>query len=168
MDVWLKSDKKWLYGQMENKSSINLSFCLDYLVINFSLQTVRSQSIIFFHSVPLTNKIQTHSSTLIFHMDGIKIVRRCKDQLKNRNTFLTNYIHEKSIPTSMSSILHPSQYFPGLHKSVPWGLYSCFRIFQGIYIWKYQIYRIWTSSKTRNDSKSFSMNKRNMDSAQCF
>ncbi len=29
--------------------SINLSFDLDYLVINFSLQTVRLQSVIFFH-----------------------------------------------------------------------------------------------------------------------
>ena len=69
---------------------------MDYPVINFSLQIVGLQSIIYFHSVPLTNNIQTHSSTPISHMDDIKMVRRCKDLLKNRKTFLTNYIQEKN------------------------------------------------------------------------
>ena len=75
---------------------------ISYIVINFSLYIVRLQSIIYFHSVLLTNKIETHSSTLIFHMDDIKMVHRCKDLLitahpfKNSRTFLTNYIQEKS------------------------------------------------------------------------
>ena len=34
----------------------------------------------------------------------------------------------------MSSVFHSSQHFLGLHKSVPWNLYSCFGIFLGIYI----------------------------------
>ena len=49
-------------------------------------------------------------------MDDIKMVHRSKDQLitahsfKNRRNFLTNYIEEKIIPTSMSSVLRPSQH----------------------------------------------------------
>ena len=101
--------------QCELRFSINLSFLLDYLVINFSLYIVGLQSI-YFHSVLLINNIQTHSSTLIFHMDDLKIIHRYKLQLitahsiKNRRTFLTNCIQEKVIPTS---VLHPSQHiFP--------------------------------------------------------
>ena len=107
----------------------------DYLVINFSLQIVGLQSSIYFHSVPLTNKIQTHSSTSIFHMDDIKMVRRCKKKLlittpsfKNMKTFLTNYIQVKNdtyqYVQRSSSI---PEYFPGLHTSIPWNFYSWFK-----------------------------------------
>ena len=65
----------------------------------------------------------------------------------------------------MSNVLRPSQHFPGLHTSVPWGLYSCFRIIRGIYIWRKKNPDL---EKTSNDSKSFSMNERNVDSAQYF
>ena len=52
-------------------------------------------------------------------MDDIKMFRRCKDLLitahsfKNRMTFLTNYMQEKIIPTSISNVPCPSQHiFP--------------------------------------------------------
>ena len=45
------------------------------LLVNFSSQIVRLLSIIFFHSVPLTTKIQTHSPTPISHINNIKIFR---------------------------------------------------------------------------------------------
>ena len=66
--------------------------------IDFSLYIVRLHSIIY---ILLTNRIQTHSSIPIFHMDDIKIIRRYKDLLitahsfKNRRTFLTNCIEKK-------------------------------------------------------------------------
>ena len=59
-----------------------------------------------------------NSPTLISHMDDIKMVHRCKDLLKNRGTFLTKYIQEKIIPSSMFSVLRPPQHFPGLNKSM--------------------------------------------------
>ena len=100
------------------------------------------------------------SSTLISHMDDIKMVCRCKDLLKNRKTFLTKYIQEKIMPTSMSNVLHPSQHFPVLYKFVLWGLYSCFTIFRGIYIIKknrligFELHRkqvmIWNLSRWMN------------------
>ena len=52
-------------------------------------------------------------------MDDIKMIRRYKDLLitahsfKNRRTFITNCIKEKVIPTSISSVLRPSEHiFP--------------------------------------------------------
>ena len=45
-----------------------------HLDINFSLYIVGLHAIIYFHSVLLTNKIQTQSSTLIFHMGDIKMI----------------------------------------------------------------------------------------------
>ena len=40
-------------------------------------------------------------------MDDIKMVRRCKDPLKNRKTFLTNYIQEKTfLPARPSFFIH--------------------------------------------------------------
>ena len=82
----------------------------------FSLYIVGLLSTIYFHSVLLTNKIQTHSSTPIFRMDDIKMIRRYKNLLitdhtfKSRWTFLINCIQEKVIPTSISIVLHPSQH----------------------------------------------------------
>ena len=128
--------------------SINLSFHLDCLVINFSLHVVGLQSIIYFHSVLLTNKIQIHSYTPIFHMDDIKMIRRYKDLLitshsfKNRMTFQTNCIQENVIPTSISSVLRPSQHiFPDyirlyLESSVREIKFSEAHTFErGTYIW---------------------------------
>ena len=66
------------------------------IVVNFSSQIVGLLSIIFFHSVPLTNMIQTHSPTPISHINNIKMFRRCKDLLKNKKTFITNLTQEKS------------------------------------------------------------------------
>ena len=147
---------------------LNNLFNLDLLVINSSLQIVRLQFIIFFHSVPLTNKIQTHSPCPVSHIDDIKMVRRCKDLLQKRKTFLTNYTQEKNHTYQHVQRCSSSQHFPGLHKAVLRGLYSYFRIFRAIYINPHQIYRIWTSSKTRNDSKSLSITKRNINSTQYF
>ena len=52
-------------------------------------------------------------------MDDIKMIRRYKDLLitahsfKNRRTFITNCIKENVIPTSISSVLRPSEHiFP--------------------------------------------------------
>ena len=110
----------------------NLNAIVSTLLLNKSLLLLRLpsyqfffytlsvyHSIIYFHPVLLTNKIQTHSSTLIFHMDDIKTIHRYKylfitaHPFKNRRTFLTNCILEKVIPTSLSSVLHPSQHiFP--------------------------------------------------------
>ena len=66
----------------------------------------------------------------------------------------------------MFSVLRPSQHYPGLHTSIPLNFYSWFKIFHDTYFWKKQTYWIWTSSKTRNDSKSFPINKRNINSTQ--
>ena len=81
---------------------------LDYFIINFSLQTVGLQSIIFFQSVPLTNKIQTHSPTPRSHMDDIKMLRRCKDLLKNRKTFLTVYKKKSYLAACQAFFVHPN------------------------------------------------------------
>ena len=68
---------------------------------------------------------------------------------------IKNAGHRKLTPTWMSSVFRSSQHFLGLHKFVPWSLYSYFRFFLGIYMnKKTQIYMIWISSKTRNDLKS--------------
>ena len=123
----------------------------------------------------VTNKIQTHSSTPIFYMHDIKMVRRCQDLLmtapsfKNRRTFLTNYIQEKIIPTSMSSVLRPPQHiFPDYIRLFLETSICDLKISEAHTFEKSQIYRIRTSSKTRNDSKSFSINKRNINSTQYF
>ena len=58
----------------------------------------------------LTNNIQTHSSNPISHIDDTKMVRRCKDLLKNRKTFLANYIQEKKsfLPKCPAFFVHPN------------------------------------------------------------
>ena len=73
-----------------------------------------------------------------------------REDLRKNHT--SQYVQRSSsIPT----------YFPKLYTSIPWNFYSWFKIFRDTYIWKSQTYKIRTSSKTRNDSKSFSINKRN-------
>ena len=83
----------------------------------------------------------------------------------------------------MSSVFHSFQHFLGLHKSVPWNLYSYFRIFLGIYINinkkqkkkakkkktpKNNIF-IWFEFRRKQGMvRNLSMNKRNVDYAQCF
>ena len=73
----------------------------------------------------------------------------------------------------MSSVFHSSQHFLGLHKSVPWNLYSYFRIFLGIYI---NINKetpknrfIWFEFRRRRGMVwGLSMNWWSVDYAQCF
>ena len=141
---------------------------MDYLVINFSLQIVRLQSIIYFPYVPLTNKIQTHSSTLIFHIEDIKMQNLLitAHSFKNR-TFLTNHIQESYLP-AWSSVLRPSNIFFWI--TYIYTLKFLFMILnfpRHIYL-KSQTYRIRTLLKIRNDSKSFSINKWNINSTQYF
>ena len=62
---------------------------------SFDWQIVGLLSIIFFHSVPLTNKIHTHSPTPVSHINNIKMFRRCRDLLKNKKTPITNFTQEK-------------------------------------------------------------------------
>ena len=68
-------------------------------VVNFSSQIVGLLSIIFFHSVPLTNMIQTHSPTPISHINNIKMFRRCRDLLKNKKTSYNQLYTRKISPT---------------------------------------------------------------------
>ena len=87
--------------------SINPHFLFGLLVVNYSSQIVGLLSIIFFHSVPLTNLIQTHSPTPISHINNIKIFRRCRDLLKNKKTSITNFTQEKShLPKCPAFFIH--------------------------------------------------------------
>ena len=62
----------------------------------FSSQIFVLLSIIFFHSLPLTNKIQAHSPTPISYINNIKMFHRRIDLLKNKKTSITNFAQEKS------------------------------------------------------------------------
>ena len=76
----------------------------------------------------------------------------------------------KITPTSLYSVLRSSQYFLGLHKSVPWGLYSYFRIFLDTYIYKKQQQQNrligFELRRKQGMIRNLSMNERNVDSAR--
>ena len=63
--------------------------------INKTVHTEKSGNIFNDPRIYIYIYIYIYSLTPISHMDDFKMVRRCKDLLKNRKTFLTNYIQEK-------------------------------------------------------------------------
>ena len=143
--------------------SINPYFLFGLLVVNFSSQIVELLSIIFFHSVPLTNMIQTHSPTPISRINNIKMFRRSRDLLKNKKAFITNFTQEKSHqPKCPAFFIHLNIFLDYISLCLETYIHILgFSLaYTLILITPPQIYMIWISSKTRNGSKSLELTER--------